>query len=1000
MDIDDYEKSWQYLYADFAETMSSIFSDAIAAASLKGSQPHIHDRAKNVERLRARLKEVGQQAADNIEDLRKDLAGCRIVFYTNGDLNEFLQSGILGDNFIIEYDSTRFHHPLSETEPQYRGYNFVVRLKENRAALPEYSRFIGLRCEVQLQTMLNHAWSETSHDIVYKQPEGTQFAKRVMAQIEKRFNDIMQKYLVPAGHEFDKAKHDFDSLMQGRPIFEKGPLRALKEAADNNERRDVLVRIREHYLPNHDDPRPLVPELMETVEEAIIASRGTPPAKIITSWGETDGWAGDDIIDAALDLLKQFRHADAESTLALLMRLMKQAQGDEERQRLLQSVEGLAEVPIAVIRLAGGEIQLRLTRKLMLLDAPDRATLRPLVLKVCEKVLDSSITDTSGSYKTVTFERGAMPASKEIEVARTQAIDILKALYEQSGTDADRLVILNLLSSASATPTIGAYSNDLLAIILKDSLRVVTFMQEAFPDASLELKKAIEVDAWNIFRILCERPFADDNDGLLAALQNELREAALAIRDDLAQDNEYEIFKTLVSLNAVYEPAWSNPRFDYTRDDAWRTERIAAYLDGFTPATEEEWWRRIERCASSRSNDGAGYRGLQELLKRACEEKPNLVLPHLDFFSEEMSRFLPTILAGLWRSSRKSDVEAVLVQWAAEGKHLRSVARHYNIVKEPNFGVLSAVFAAATKGGDELAVTELVDTLVQTYGLPDKSGKPVLLEAIAWLQSQGSTDWIDDVWVSADGLASLASDLTPSERRTVLAAAVSYCNGNHHLDYMLLPFARHDLGSVLDFFGQRLKYASADTRKPRYTAIPWELTEMTPLREAPIVVLDAVLGWMQNDPKVRDHGGPSFVRAAIPEITAELADAMIERANRGDKAMTHGVLAVLAEYDGAEPVFPICREIVAKLDPGDEAPLNAIRFAIEETGTMSGEFGVVEAYSAKKSLLLPWSEDTREAVSQFAKKEIAALERMIAAEQNRAEQAQALYKLNWGEPLD
>ena len=151
---------------------------------------------------------------------------------------------------------------------------------------------------------------------------------------------------------------------------------------------------------------------------------------------------------------------------------------------------------------------------------------------------------------------------------------------------------------------------------------------------------------------------------------------------------------------------------------------------------------------------------------------------------------------------------------------------------------------------------------------------------------------------------------------------------------------------------------------------------------------------------MRDHGAASFVQAAIPVITDELAAAMIGRAGKGDKEITLGVLDILSEYGGADQVFEICREIVANVDPDDEATLGAVRFAIQQTETMSGEFGVVETYSAKKALLEPWLVDTREVVASFAKREIATLERMIASEQNRAEQSVALDKLNWGEPLE
>jgi hypothetical protein len=185
----------------------------------------------------------------------------------------------------------------------------------------------------------------------------------------------MLKYLVPAGHEFEKAKHDFNRLVQGKPIFEKGPLKALRDAADNNERKDVLERIQNHYLPNHDDPKPLLPELYVTVEEAVTLSRGTPAAKINTTFGTTDGWTGEHVIDAALTCLT-FHFADPEATLRLLMSLLKAARGKEERERVLKSVEGLAHVPINIFRQVGGKVQLLLVRKLSGLGKEDRQLLR------------------------------------------------------------------------------------------------------------------------------------------------------------------------------------------------------------------------------------------------------------------------------------------------------------------------------------------------------------------------------------------------------------------------------------------------------------------------------------------------------------------------------------------------------------------------------------------------------------------------------------------------
>lgn len=1001
MDINEYAAGGQLLYEAFAETVATILQQAITAAGLKASRPQSQHRAKHADRLRARLLEKSLVSAPNIEELRKDLAGCRLIFYTNGDLNEFLQSRILSENFEIDYDSTRIHHPVAKdgSDRQYRGYNFVVRLKESRASLPEYVRFAGLRCEVQLQTILNHAWSETSHDIVYKQPLGTEFAKKALTQIDKRFSDIMLKYLVPAGHEFDKAKHDFESLMQGKPIFEKGPLRALKEAADNNERRDILERIREHFLPNHDDVTPLIPELLATVEEAINRSRGTPAAIIRSNTMELEGWTGDDVIDAALDLLDFLRYANPEATFDLLVRQMKVTASRKEKDRILESAQRLAAVPIGVVRRAGGEVQLRVVRRLEELEPTDRAVVRPLALKICEEVLKPDVTGTSGSYRTVTFERGAMPATKEIEVARTKAISLLEALYPETTSDTDRIVVLQHLSQASRTPTQGQYTNALVAMILADSLKVMAFLSEILGEASFEVKKVIEHDAWDVYRILCRAHFDGDNDGTLSRLQEQLRPAALKIRDALAFDNEYEIFKTLVSLNSVYFPAWDTLDFDYKRNDAWRSQRIESYLTEVTAATAELWWARLERCAASESIDLAAHRGLRELLSRLCEEKPELVIQRLDSLSESLACFLPLILSSLAKSTRKADLQPILERWAKEGKHLGSLAQHYRITKNVNVAVLSEVFQMAVKNADHRVVVEIIATLVDTFGQPDKAGKALLLQAIAWCAKEIRTDWLDEIWFMEKGVRALAEDLTDVERETVLKALVPHNRADVHLGYLLSPFAIIDLQGVISFFGARLKYATSAQPKTRYEAVPHALTELKPLRENIMVVFDAVLEWMKDDSDSGNNEAGSFVSAVSPEITDELAAAMVARATK-DKKVARSVLNMLSNFDGSEPVFAVCREIVGSLESGDEELLRKVAFVLEQTGTVSGEFGFVEVYISKKKLLEGWLGDARESVVGFAKKEISSLERMIASEQDRSEQRYALEKLNWGEPVD
>jgi putative GTP pyrophosphokinase len=50
----------------------------------------------------------------------------------------------------------------------YESVHYVLRLGENRAKLPEWKQFRGLRAEVQVRTALQHAWAAIDHKLRYK----------------------------------------------------------------------------------------------------------------------------------------------------------------------------------------------------------------------------------------------------------------------------------------------------------------------------------------------------------------------------------------------------------------------------------------------------------------------------------------------------------------------------------------------------------------------------------------------------------------------------------------------------------------------------------------------------------------------------------------------------------------------------------------------------------------------------------------------------------------
>ncbi|MBH5385050.1 RelA/SpoT domain-containing protein [Bradyrhizobium diversitatis] len=252
MDLETYSRSKFTDYAALAEIVSVILRAAISAYPTSLRFQQVQHRSKDPASLKRKLEDRGLLTTTSLETDIKDLAGCRLIFYTNSDVSRFQQSSIIQDNFDVDWDRTKIHHPVpgqTERDNLFVSNNYVLKLKAVRAALPEYARFEGLWCEVQVQTTLNHAWSEMAHDIIYKKPALAGFGAKLFGAIDQRLQKIMKTHLLPAGYEFQMVLDDYDLLRNGKELLDRGALKALPECSDNNARYDLLERFRDYVLP-------------------------------------------------------------------------------------------------------------------------------------------------------------------------------------------------------------------------------------------------------------------------------------------------------------------------------------------------------------------------------------------------------------------------------------------------------------------------------------------------------------------------------------------------------------------------------------------------------------------------------------------------------------------------------------------------------------------------------------------------------------------------------
>jgi ppGpp synthetase/RelA/SpoT-type nucleotidyltranferase len=507
---------------------------------------------------------AGLLASSSIEDEIKDLAGARLIFYTNTDVEQFLNSRLIPENFEVHWDQTRIHHPTEENANQrYQAIHYTVSLNKTRSALAEHAKFKGLRCEIQIQTILIHAWAETSHDITYRRFQGKGFGQRAMASIEARLNKIMDEYLLPAGYDFQKVQHDFQRLMQGKEPFDRGTIEALDACTNNNDRYEILRSLREYVLPNYDDIAAIYSELRAALLRAVDNASVTETQPIETPFGNLDGHTAADVNGLVVGIISDLRYVDVEATLRALGHIYQASNDADVRKAVDQNVEELARFDLDVWRQAGPAVQLALVSVIDGFASEERDALWPLLHIIWRECLNTELRGTSWSADAVTISHGAMPAVDDLKTIRRSSIDGLLEFYDKAPNSEEKRSILSSLWTATRLPSQANYSNDLRAIVISDAKRIV---DEITARAAFEPYEILEyVERHLLFehqRAQQIASAADDRFGC-KALAQDLDAAILNFRDTVNADAGFVRYKTLVGYESgplpgkTKSPSWS-----------------------------------------------------------------------------------------------------------------------------------------------------------------------------------------------------------------------------------------------------------------------------------------------------------------------------------------------------------------------------------------------------------------------------------------------------------
>jgi putative GTP pyrophosphokinase len=159
----------------------------------------ITSRIKTLESFNEKIERKGYiDPFDQVEDF----CGFRIICYYRSDVIRI--SKLLEKNFEV-LESFNKEDLLKENEFGYRSYHMIAKIPKGRSPNLIDDSFSDYKFEIQIRTVLMHAWAEIQHKLAYKSKS------QIALSMRKEFAFLSAK-LEESDFQFERLKNESDRI--------------------------------------------------------------------------------------------------------------------------------------------------------------------------------------------------------------------------------------------------------------------------------------------------------------------------------------------------------------------------------------------------------------------------------------------------------------------------------------------------------------------------------------------------------------------------------------------------------------------------------------------------------------------------------------------------------------------------------------------------------------------------------------------------------------------
>lgn len=145
-------------------------------------------------------------------DENEDFVGIRIITYFPDDVEKIAR--IIDDELDVQKTDDKFE-ALEDDQFGYRSVHKIATAPKSWLSTPNYRGLDSLKCEIQIRTLLMHAWAEVEHKLQYKNKASVpRPLRRKLFQLCAKFEEADEQFQV-LRDGVEKYREEITSSIEG-----------------------------------------------------------------------------------------------------------------------------------------------------------------------------------------------------------------------------------------------------------------------------------------------------------------------------------------------------------------------------------------------------------------------------------------------------------------------------------------------------------------------------------------------------------------------------------------------------------------------------------------------------------------------------------------------------------------------------------------------------------------------------------------------------------------